>query len=396
MVRILADSTCDLSKELTERYSIGIIPLYVRLGEDEYRDGIDITPAELYKWSDEHGQTPKTAAPGIEDISGFLDPAGSDEYVIFTISSQMSASFNNARLAAENMEMSDRVHVIDSENLSTGIGLLVIRAAELAAEGKAAAEIVAEIESLKDKVRASFVIDTLVYLHRGGRCSGLAALFGSVLKLHPRIAVTDGAMHPEQKYRGSIRKYVLEDVKDASREELESLLQLEKLQEFELGTTRKMAYSDPLTGVKNKMAYIEDIGSIEQRIKDKFLSRFGLVVFDLNDLKKMNDTYGHDAGDQYIKSACSLICHKFQHNPVYRIGGDEFVAFLTGEDFEKRDELLINFHSQIEQNLVSGEVVISYGFAEFDAKKDASYLHLYERADKKMYECKQDLKSRKR
>ena len=218
MVRILADSTCDLSKELTERYSIGIIPLYVRLGEDEYRDGIDITPAELYKWSDEHGQTPKTAAPGIEDISGFLDPAGSDEYVIFTISSQMSASFNNARLAAENMEMSDRVHVIDSENLSTGIGLLVIRAAELAAEGKAAAEIVAEIESLKDKVRASFVIDTLVYLHRGGRCSGLAALFGSVLKLHPRIAVTDGAMHPEQKYRGSSRKYVLEYVKDMEQD----------------------------------------------------------------------------------------------------------------------------------------------------------------------------------
>ena len=218
MVRILADSTCDLSKELTERYSIGIIPLYVRLGEDEYRDGIDITPAELYKWSDEHGQTPKTAAPGIEDISGFLDPAGSDEYVIFTISSQMSASFNNARLAAENMEMSDRVHVIDSENLSTGIGLLVIRAAELAAEGKAAAEIVAEIDSLKDKVRASFVIDTLVYLHRGGRCSGLAALFGSVLKLHPRIAVTDGAMHPEQKYRGSSRKYVLEYVKDMEQD----------------------------------------------------------------------------------------------------------------------------------------------------------------------------------
>jgi DegV family protein with EDD domain len=218
MVRILADSTCDLSKELTERYNITIIPLYVRLGDDEYLDGINITPAELYKWSDEHGQTPKTAAPGIEDISKLLDPAGSDEYVIFTISSSMSASFNNARLAAENMEMSDRVHVIDSENLSTGIGLQVIRAAELAADGKSAAEIVSEIESIKGKVRASFVIDTLVYLHRGGRCSGLAALFGSVLKLHPRIAVTGGAMHPEQKYRGSSRKYVLEYVKDMEPE----------------------------------------------------------------------------------------------------------------------------------------------------------------------------------
>ncbi|MBR5968008.1 MAG: DegV family protein [Lachnospiraceae bacterium] len=218
MVRILADSTCDLSKELTERYSIGIIPLYVRLGDDEYLDGVNITPADLYKWSDEHGQTPKTAAPGIEDISKLLDPAGTDEYIIFTISSSMSASFNNSRLAAENMEMTDRVHVIDSANLSTGIGLQVIRAAELAAEGKTAAEIVAEIEAIKDKVRASFVIDTLVYLHRGGRCSGMAALVGSVLKIHPRIAVADGAMHPEQKYRGSSRKYVLEYVKDMEQD----------------------------------------------------------------------------------------------------------------------------------------------------------------------------------
>ncbi|MBO7353229.1 MAG: DegV family protein [Lachnospiraceae bacterium] len=254
MVRILADSTCDLSKELTERYNITIIPLYVRLGEDEYLDGINITPAELYKWSDEHGQTPKTAAPGIEDISKLLDPAGSDEYVIFTISSSMSASFNNARLAAENMEMSDRVHVIDSENLSTGIGLQVIRAAELAAEGKSAAEIVSEIESIKGKVRASFVIDTLVYLHRGGRCSGLAALFGSVLKLHPRIAVTDGAMHPEQKYRGSSRKYVLEYVKDMEPE-------LKKARKDRVFITHSPCDRAVIESVR---AYLESLGHFDE------------------------------------------------------------------------------------------------------------------------------------
>ncbi len=218
MVKILSDSTCDLSKELTDRYGIRIIPLYVRLGEDEYLDGVNITPEDLYKWSDEHGETPKTAAPGIDDISGLIDPEGEDEYIIFTISSSMSASYNNARLAADNLGMTDRVHVIDSANLSTGIGLQVIRAAELAAEGKSAAEIVAEIEEIKNKVRASFVIDTLVYLHRGGRCSGLAALFGSVLKLHPRIAVSEGAMHPEKKYRGSGRRYVLDYVKDMEDE----------------------------------------------------------------------------------------------------------------------------------------------------------------------------------
>ena len=214
MIKILSDSTCDLSKELAQRYNIGIIPLYVRLGDEEYLDGVNITPEQIYKWSDEHGETPKTAAASIEDISKFLDPAGSDEYIVFTISSSMSVNFNNVRLAAQELGMSDRVHVIDSANLSTGVGLLVVYAAELAKEGKAAKEIVEEIENTRDKVRASFVIDTLVYLHRGGRCSGLAAFFGTTLKIHPRIAVTDGAMHPEKKYRGSSRRYVLDYVKD--------------------------------------------------------------------------------------------------------------------------------------------------------------------------------------
>ena len=126
----------------------------------------------------------------------------------------MSACFNNVRLAAEAAGIADRVHVIDSENLSTGIGLQVIRAAELANEGKTAVEIVSELDKIKSKVRASFVIDTLVYLHRGGRCSGLAALVGTALKLHPRIAVSEGAMHPEKKYRGNSHKYVMDYVKD--------------------------------------------------------------------------------------------------------------------------------------------------------------------------------------
>jgi len=214
MVRILSDSTCDLSKELTQRYNVKIIPLYVRLGDKEYLDGVNITPEELYEWSDAHGETPKTAAPGIDDIIKFLKKDSADEYIIFTISSSMSASFNNARLAAEAAEMNDRVHIIDSANLSTGIGLLVIKAAEMSKEGKAASEIVSEIERLKNKVRASFVIDTLEYLYRGGRCSGLAALLGTALKLHPRIAVADGAMHPEKKYRGKSQKYVMDYVKD--------------------------------------------------------------------------------------------------------------------------------------------------------------------------------------
>ena len=214
MIKILADSTCDLSPELVEKYKIEIIPLYVRLGDDEYKDGIDITPADLFDWSDKHGETPKTAAPSVEDIENYLDKSSDNEYIIFTISSSMSTCFNNARLAAEDLEITEKVHVIDSANLSTGIGLQVLYAAELADSGMAADDIVKELENIKDKVRASFVIDTLVYLHRGGRCSGLAALVGGALKLHPRIVVSEGAMHPEKKYRGKDIKYVMDYVKD--------------------------------------------------------------------------------------------------------------------------------------------------------------------------------------
>ena len=214
MVKILADSTCDLSPSLVSRYKIGIIPLYVHLGEKEYKDGVDITPSDLYKWSDEHNETPRTSAPGIEDIESFLDKDSADEYVIFTISSSMSSSYNNCILAAEDLEMTDRVHVIDSANLSTGIGLQVIKAAELAAAGMTASEIAAEIEKTKGKVRASFVVDTLTYLYRGGRCSGVSAFLGSALRLHPRIEVIDGAMHPEKKYRGKNTRFIMDYVRD--------------------------------------------------------------------------------------------------------------------------------------------------------------------------------------
>ena len=214
MVRILSDSTCDLSPELIRQYNIGIIPLYVHLGDKEYRDGVDIRPEEIFRWSDENSQTPRTAAPDIEEISTYLERDGKDEYVIFTISSSMSSSFSNCRLTAMELGMEDRVFVIDSGNLSTGIGLLAIRAALMAREGMSGSQIASETEKIKDKVRASFVVDTLSYLHRGGRCSGLSAFFGSALQIHPRIAVEGGAMHPEKKYRGKSSRCIMNYVKD--------------------------------------------------------------------------------------------------------------------------------------------------------------------------------------
>ena len=214
MVKILSDSTCDLSPELIRKYGIGIIPLYVHLGEKEYRDGVDITPDEIFKWSDQNRQTPRTAAPDMEEIGSYLDGPEEDEYVIFTISSSMSSSFNNCHLTAMEKGMEERVFVIDSASLSTGVGLQVIMAACMAAEGMSGSQIAAEMEKIRDKVRASFVVDTLTYLYRGGRCSGLSAFFGSALHIHPRISVEGGAMHPEKKYRGKSSRCIMNYVQD--------------------------------------------------------------------------------------------------------------------------------------------------------------------------------------
>lgn len=216
MVKIIADSTCDLSKELIEKYKVTILPLHIVLGEKEYRDGVDITPDEIYAWSDARGTTPKTSAVGMEEaMETFREMLTKDtELVVFSISGEMSTTTGVMRLAAQELSAEERIHVIDSRNLSTGIGLLVLEAAAMAQQGAGASDIVAHIEQMKPKVRASFVVDTLVYLHRGGRCSGLAAMAGGALKLHPRISVVDGKMIPGKKYRGKMDRVLLSYVKE--------------------------------------------------------------------------------------------------------------------------------------------------------------------------------------
>ncbi len=211
-VKILSDSTCDLSKELVAQYGIQIIPLHVTLGDQEYLDGVSITPDEIYQWSDAHNETPKTSALSMDEIMEVYKPilAEGHEIVIFSISGTMSTTCNVMRLAAADLGAEDRIFVMDSENLSTGVGLQVLEAAEMAAAGKSGAEIAAHIRSIRPRVRASFVVDTLTYLHRGGRCGGVAALAGAVLKLHPRIAVVDGKMGPGKKYRGVMKKVIMD------------------------------------------------------------------------------------------------------------------------------------------------------------------------------------------
>ena len=215
-VKIVSDSTCDLSKELIEKYDIQIVPLHVVLGDADYLDGKNISPDELYRWSDENKTTPRTSAPSMPEVSEVFEECAADgsEIVSFSISAQMSATNNVMRLAAEDLEMEDRIFVVDSANLSTGVGLLVLEAAVMAKEGKSGKEIAERMEQLKPLVRASFVVDTLTSLYRGGRCSGVAALAGGALKLHPRIVVADGAMKPEKKYRGKMASVILSYAKD--------------------------------------------------------------------------------------------------------------------------------------------------------------------------------------
>lgn len=218
-VRIVADSTCDLSKELKERYDITVIPLCIVMDEKSLYDGVDITPEEIFVWADKNRTTPKTAAVTFEKAMEILKPMmeEKDDIVFIGISEKMSVTCNVIRMLAQQEEY-DNIYVVDSKNLSTGIGLQVIRAAELAAEGKSGKEIADILERETSLIQASFVVDTLTYLARGGRCSAVTALLGNALKLHPMIEVKDGSMGVAKKYRGNIKSVIPKYVSDLKEE----------------------------------------------------------------------------------------------------------------------------------------------------------------------------------
>ena len=216
MVKIISDSTCDLSADLVARYDIDVLPLHIILGEQDFEDGRGITPDEIYQWSDANRSSPKTAACSLEDAMAAFEPYVKEgrEVICFCISGSMSSTLNVLQMAAEHLEAEHLITVINSKNLSTGVGLQVIEAAEMAQNGKTAAEITAHIKEIRPLVRASFVLDILTYLHRGGRCSGLAAMMGGALRLHPRIGVADGKMAPGKKYRGKMDHVILTYAKE--------------------------------------------------------------------------------------------------------------------------------------------------------------------------------------
>ena len=216
---ITSDSTTDLSPQLKERYNIKTIPLGVTLGDKTYLDGLEIEPDDIYEYHRKTGELPKTAAANLGDCIDFFKPFADEGKTVihFSLSSEMSSTYNNSRMAAEEFE---NIYVIDSRNLSTGGGLLVIAAAEMAASGMEAEAIVEEINKLIPCVDASFVIDNLDYLHKGGRCSALAMLGANLLKIKPCIEVKNGSMGVGKKYRGKfadvLKTYVNERIGDGS------------------------------------------------------------------------------------------------------------------------------------------------------------------------------------
>lgn len=210
---ISVDSTADVPAAIIEKYGIEVVPLYVNLGEKSYRDGIEITNADIEKYVEETGKLPTTSAPDPATfIDYFADASQRAEFVIyFSISSELSCSYQNACLAASDF---DNVYVIDSRSLCVGEAISVIKACELAKEGKTPHEIVEYINTYKTKINGTFVIDKLDYLHKGGRCSAAAALGANVLQLKPTIELRGGKLEVGKKYRGKFAKVVASYVEE--------------------------------------------------------------------------------------------------------------------------------------------------------------------------------------
>jgi len=216
-IKILADSSCDLSQELIARYEIGILPLSVTIGTESKLDGVELKPDEIYAHVDNGGDLPATSAINPAQYAQEFEKYASDyDAVIYiNIGSGFSSCYQNACLAAAEF---DHVYAVDSRSLSTGQGMVVLEAARLAESGMDAKTIVEKLNEMTGRVRISFVLDQLDYMRKGGRCSSVAALGANLLKLKPCIAVNDGKLGVAKKYRGSLEKclrdYVAEQLKD--------------------------------------------------------------------------------------------------------------------------------------------------------------------------------------
>ena len=210
-----ADSTCDLDEELKERYHVNYFPLHINLNGRDYLDNVDITPEQVYQEYYDHKVLPKTSAVNVQEYIDHFRPWVEDGYEVIHVNlgHALSSSYQNCCLAAQEL---GHVHVVDSCNLSTGTGLTVVAAGKMIEEGMDAETIAEKLRASTSKRHASFVLDTLTFLHAGGRCSAVAALGANVLKLKPSIQVDnhDGSMSVGKKYRGALDKVLVKYVKD--------------------------------------------------------------------------------------------------------------------------------------------------------------------------------------
>ena len=220
--QIISDSTCDLSPAQIRQHHIHLMPLYVNLGGKDYRDGVDIHPDDIYAHVASGGDLASTAAVNLADyVQVFSEYARKVDFVLhIDISSDFSCCYQNACLAAAEYP---NVYVVDSRNLSTGHGLVVMEAVRLAESGMEPQEIVRRLNDLTARVRASFILDRLDYMKKGGRCSSVAVLGANLLRLRPCIQVKDGKMGVEKKYRGSFETCVRDYITDrlAGRDDLD-------------------------------------------------------------------------------------------------------------------------------------------------------------------------------
>lgn len=225
-IKITSDSTCDLSPAQIAQYNIAILPLAVAMGGKDYHDGVDITPRDIYAHVDQGGDLPKTAANNVVQYLEVFERYRKDYDAVIhvNISAEFSSCYQNACLAAQEL---DNVYVVDSRNLSTGHGLLVLKAAVLAESGMEAAQIAEVLRETAAKVDASFILDQLEYLKKGGRCSALMAMGANLLKLKPCIEVRNGKMGVGKKYRGAyekcLKEYIADQLKDRSDLDLDRI-----------------------------------------------------------------------------------------------------------------------------------------------------------------------------
>jgi DegV family protein with EDD domain len=204
MIRIITDSTADLDAELVQARGIEIVPLSVYIGGKTYKDGLELRSENLFPLVEQTGELPKTAAPSAGQFQQVFAQPG--ECIYIGISSGLSASVQNARVGVQDIQ-AEKVRIVDSLSVSSGTGLLVLRAADLRDQDATAEQIEQELLSLVPKVRVSFIIDTMDYLYKGGRCSALQMFAGSLLKIHPIIEIKpDGSMGIKDKARGARRR----------------------------------------------------------------------------------------------------------------------------------------------------------------------------------------------